>query len=123
MNAAVRAHYYIYGIPRVTACAVLNEALLFCRQAYGDPKLGAVAVEIRFTAGDLGGLSWKQAFDRALAGHHRYGSRWIEPNFSRNASPPATGPPRPAPTERFQRSAPRLNFSILMEGARLRWRG
>lgn len=81
MNAAVRAHYYIYGIPRVTACAVLNEALLFCRQAYDDPKLGAVAVEIRFTAGDLGGLSWKQAFDRAVAGHHRYDSRWIEPSF------------------------------------------
>lgn len=77
----VRAHYYIYGIPWVAACAAVNEALLFCRQAYDDPRLGAIALEIRFTAAELGGLSWKRAFDRALAGHHQYCGRWIEPSL------------------------------------------
>jgi hypothetical protein len=75
----VRAHSYIYGIPWVAAYAAVNEALLFCRQAYKDPRLGAIVIEIRFTTADLGGLSWKQAFDRALTGHHQYCGRWIEP--------------------------------------------
>ena len=77
-QTAVRAHYYIYGIPRVTACAVLTEALTFCRQGYNDPRLGAIAFEVRFTSAELAGLSWKLAFDRALAGLHPYGGRWIE---------------------------------------------
>ena len=41
-------HYYIYEIPWVAACAAVNKALLSCRQAYDDPRLGAIALEIRF---------------------------------------------------------------------------
>lgn len=74
----VSAHYYVYGIPRVVACATLTEALIFCRQAYDDPKLGAVAFEIRFAVGELGGLSWKRAFERVLAGHDQYCGRRID---------------------------------------------
>ena len=75
----VRAHYYIYGIPQVIACATVTEALFFWRQAYGDPNLGAIALEILFTAADLGRSSWKDAFDCVLAGHGQYRSRPIEP--------------------------------------------
>jgi hypothetical protein len=80
-STPVSAHYYVYGIPRVAACEALNDALLFCRQAFDDPKLGAIGLEIRISADDLGGLTWKEAFDHALSGRGQYCDRWIEPGL------------------------------------------
>jgi hypothetical protein len=77
----VSAHYYIYGIPRVAACETLNDALLFCREAFDDPKLGTIGLEIRYTGHDLGGLTCKEVFDRTLSGHGQHCDRRIEPGL------------------------------------------
>lgn len=69
---AVSAHYYIDGRPWVAPFETVRDARRFLQRGYDDPDLGAVALDIRFTAADLDGSTWKNAFDRVLAGRDEY---------------------------------------------------